>query len=380
MSPPIEKHISQLASAVHGLLGREWAGGGSAQPPASIARGRRASLIASGVLALLAAGAGIFFFGHGQHSPAPQKKRALAISPASIPAGLSLDVQLRNPGEEPISDAFDKSLGALTRVRYELQREDTLLRVKPQCSYLQKIGEHAVLPILPAAGARGAHFEPSPVVFVLQLLNDTTRVLSVHRVELQVSESVAELEPVLVFNGDSAGLRILNEGWAPVENATLRVTSPEPARNTVPLAGFDQSCLVPWSDLTKVKEAAASRLTGTIEYHWFNKEGVRNSGSFSFESRPREASGPPSSIAPATNPETPAPLELQLDKESYRVTGALARQIVAGEHDVVEVPIKAARTSHHRFHLLVHYNDGQDGVLRSPEIDLEYFAPRAVAQ
>jgi hypothetical protein len=290
-------------------------------------------------------------------------------------------VQVRNPGEAPITDAFDQTSAGLTQVRYELQREEGMVKIKPACGYWQRTGEHGMVPVLPAAGSNGAHFETAPLVLVLQLLNDTTKALSVHRVELQVSESAAEFEPVLVFEASPAGLQILNEGWAAIENGNLQVTSPDTARGKLALAGFDKMRLVPWPEIIKSEKAPEPmpKLAGTIEYFWFNKDGVRNSGSFSFESKPNEPVTKKSPMSTTNSVQAGPRLQLEFDKSDYRVTGPLARQLTPGENDSVEIVVAAPRTSHHRFRLLVHYNDGQDGILRSPEIDLEYFAPRPVA-
>lgn len=377
MSPPIEQHISRLASAVHGLLGREWSG--SVYKPTPAARWRRTLLIGAAILALIATGTGIFLFANRRKAPEHERSSATKM-PGNIPAGLSLSVQVRNPGEELIRDAFDTTPDAMTRVRYEFQRHDGLVQIKPRCAYLQAIADHAVLPVLPAAGSRGTHLEASPLTLVLQLLNDTAKALSVHRIELKVSESTAELEPVLVVNIDSTGLRICNEGWAKVEKATLRFTSPKVAGSTVALEGFEGKRLIAWSEIigSGTPPLPLPKVTGAIEYHWFNKDDVRNTGSLSFESTPAEPIAQKSPATATGTDEIAPPLELEFDKTAYSVTGPLARQIAPGEHDQIEVLVNAPRSSHHRFHLLVHYNDGQDGVLRSPEIDLEYFMPRSV--
>ncbi|MEY2564000.1 MAG: hypothetical protein QOH88_2193 [Verrucomicrobiota bacterium] len=381
MSPPIEQHINRLAAAVHGLLGKEWSQ--PIHPVTDNKRAPRALLIGVAALVLMAAAAGFFLLANRSHRTDSEKRRmpSAAPAPANIPTGLSLDVQVRNPGEAPIMDAFDTTVAALTQVRYELQREEGVVKISPACAYRQRIGEHAVVPVLPAAGPNGAHFNNSPLVLVLQLLNDTSKALSVHRIELQVSESVPEIEPILVVHADAAGLQIFNEGWAPIENGTLQISAPEGSSGKLTLAAFEKMRVIPWSQLTKSgTPEQTAKLAGTIEYFWFNKDGVRNSGSFRFESRPGEPMTQKSAVTATSKVEAEPALQLEFDKSAYSVTGPLARQLTPGENDQVEVLIAAPRTSHHRFHLLVHYNDGQDGILRSPEIDLEYFAPRSVAQ
>jgi hypothetical protein len=374
MSPPIERHIGQLASAVHALLGNEWSR--PAEPSSPIRRSRR-PLIAAAVLIGLIALIGVFLF---SRRPTPSAIKKTASSP--VLTGLSLDVQVRNPGEEPIRDAFNATLASLTRVRYEISREEKLLRIKPVCAYLERLTEKdSILPVWPASETGAPHFETVPVVLVLQLLNDTAKALSVHRVELQVSESESEDRPLPVFVLDPNGLRIVNDGWAPLENASLQITSPENARGAVTLAKLENARLVRWAEMSKTASAAtvARELKCTLEYFWFAKDGVRYSAISTFQVKPDEPNPPHNPIDVASTAAPPPRLELEVDKSDYRVTGPLARQVAPGEHDTVEVSLSAPRTSRHRFHLLVHYNDGQDGVLRSPEIDLEYFAPRSVA-
>jgi hypothetical protein len=235
----------------------------------------------------------------------------------------------------------------------------------------------STLPLWPASETGAPHFGTVPVILMLQLLNDTAKALSVHRVELQVSESESDDRPLPVFVLDPDGLKIVNDGWAPLESATLQITSPENARGSVSLAKLEDSRLVHWSEMSKTANpAAASReLKGALEYFWFAKDGVRYSATSNFEAKPDEQDPPPS-LTDLSADDAPTRLDLEVDKNSYSVTGPLARKVAPGEHDAVEVSISASRPSHHRFHLLVHYNDGQEGVLRSPEIDLEYFAAR----
>jgi hypothetical protein len=378
ISPPVERHIGQLASAVHALLGNEWSR--SVAPAAPIKRGRRRLIVSATIVAaLIAITAVAFFFATRRHAQVDDRTPSRK-STAPVLTGLSLDVQVRNPGEEPIREAFDGSLTALTRVRYEFSRDEKLVRVKAVCAYLQQLAQKdSVLPLWPASETGGPHFQTIPVVFVLQLLNDTAKALSVHRVELQVSESEADDRPLPVFVLAPDGLKIVNDGWAPLESATVQITSPENARGKVSLAKLEDSRLVTWSEINKTANAgaAARELKGTLEYFWFAKDGVRYSATSRFEAKPDQENSPATPVnAPGTE-DPPTRLDLEVDKTGYQVTGPLARQIAPGEHDTVEVSVSAPRSSHHRFHLLVHYNDGQEGVLRSPEIDLEFFAARA---
>lgn len=382
MSPPIERHIGQLASAVDGLLGREWSS--PAQPIAPVKGGRWLLVAAAIGIGLVALGAGLFFLTKRGHAPAtgaaPSQRDSVAPSALT---GLSLDVQLRNPGEEPIREAFDSTLSGLTRVRYELGREEKRLRIKPTCGYLKRVEQKdAVLPVWPAPESGAPFFEKTPVVFVLQILNDTAKAISVHRVELQVSESETEDRPLLLFVLHWDGLKIVNDGWASVEDATVQITAPEAARCSVTLPKFDDAQLVRWSEMSKTANAsgATGKLKGAIEYHWFARDGLRNTATANFQAGSDElvTERRLTNISSKTDP--PPHLQLEIDKNDYRVTGPLGREIAPGEHDSVEVALTAGRSSHHRFHLLVHYNDGNDGVLRSPEIDLEYFTSRSGGQ
>ncbi len=416
MSPDMEQHIAKLAGAVRGLMaGSAWTGEGKPSGrdalAAAAAQGRRRrqlfALAGAGGAAAIALAA--FFMFRPPPSSTTQSRVSTppVVAPAPAPADtgtVSLDIGVLSPGESPIKDYFQGTPPAV--IRYTLERAgDGTLRISAVSDYLDTLRAGAPVRPLRARYGGASHFVvATDVLLDLKMVNNTAKTIFLTEAVLEVEHSTVDISPLLVLDADpglARALRVVNEGWSTLESATLRchlarvgtVAFFDNYPITRELGALERKLDVPLeSVIAAVRELDGqpkAACFGEIHYRWLDADGKRAEGSLRFQTEvplvaapaTNPASGRRSSAATrttATNspPATPAAAAaLRESGDNYEVRSELSQYLKAGEPDRFQIALSAPRTSSHRFRLKLIY--GENGVIRSDPIQLDYFRPRA---
>jgi hypothetical protein len=390
LTPPVQKHIAQLAAAVRGLIsGTGWER--STIPPDQVTAAskwrswRVAGLIVGVCLAaILAVSLGGTAF-----------MQRLISKSKGAPLSLSFDIDVINIGEEPIAEFFDLSKAAV--VRYRSQRSQNSLTIVPTSEYLTNYRSGAPVTALKAPLMPASFFVAQPPSLDLKLLNGTDKTVFLVRAVLHVDESRETEEPILVFADEprlARTLRIYNEGWTPVANATLRYRLGA-SGGAFDSGSFKERHLEPFdrstdvrleelaSDIDFAKDSSAS-LEAELWYAWRRADGrseekvVRCNMEIPLQSI--TDSVPPKLAATTPNPVPVYRCELKRSGATYVVSTELSQFIKPGEADLFQLQLHSSRSSHHRFVLELFYNDGLEKSLRTSAVDLEYFINRGAVQ
>ncbi len=419
MSPPMEEHIAKLSGAVRGLIaGGGWTGDGATgrRMPAEGAGKRRSPVVlwAAGVggALVLAAVAAFFLLPRAAGPGAAGARQGIAAESPAAPTAtaaedegaISLDLSVLNSGgENAIREFFGGTPPAL--IRYVAERAGDVLRISPLSEYLDSLREGAPVSALRARFAGASHFVASDVLLDLKMVNNSQRTIYYTEAVLEVESSTASATPLLGFDADPGhvrALQIFNEGWAPVEAATLRchlarigtVATFADYPVTRELGAIERGVNVPLdtalAGIRALDGQSKAACFGEIRYRWVRPDGSRAESSLRFQTEvplvaPPATASPPGGrraaaaarSAPSVAPSPPAAaIALRDEGRNYEVRADLSQYLKAGEPDRFQIAVSAPRTSTHRFRLKLVAGDNRKDVIRSEPILLEFFRPQ----
>ena len=357
--PPMDKHIAHLARSVKGLIG-ESAGEADRPPPAippkPVASKTPWIIAGAGVLALL--GGFLVWKNSTLGPPATQ-----AVTPIAASGGLTLTASLAGAGNGAIASHF---AGGNTP-RYQASESDGILAIELL---------NAPVPgkLTVASPTDADRWIQLPTVELdLKLLNRGTTTAFFQRAVLEVSSSQPESKPVWLADGTrlskSFAIQPLDGDEETAPSVSLGIAGPEDA--------------IDFSRLPPASEGKSGR-NGVWEFPLprASRPGIEETLFGKLDGLTFEIPLTSTAAAkPGQVPKDPEPLytvRLQSSGKNYTAICDLSQYVQAGEGDRFFLRLESPVIAHHRFSLILEYDDGSGGVqrLKGPVIDATLYPSR----
>jgi hypothetical protein len=343
MSPPLDRHIGQLALSVKRLMGEDVAGPIPLTMPDVGSNKRSVRWWAIPGAAAVALAAAFLAWPKGKSSPQAQTE----APPAETRTGIDLGVSLAGAGSGVIASHFS----ADDAPRYLASESDGVLTLESK-----GVPENGKLVVIRPASKDRWLMTPPPDL-ELKLLNRGTKTVFVQRALLEVKSSRVSTGTPWLLDGTrlDKGFVIRPLGAVPEDTPklSLGIAGPEdavdadrlePARSVEENKAGEFVMPLPRAPRAGIEEVLFGRLNG-------------ESFEVPFKVLP--------AAKPRSSPKSPEPLyevELRSDGADYEVSCDLSQTIRAGDGDRFFLRLHAADISRHEFKLTLEYDDGSGSI------------------